>query len=71
MKVDATRSTYACPRCSKNSRSGVQLPYTSSPQTKSNASPSAYASADVDGQLALGAELQLGWQSRTATSPGR
>jgi hypothetical protein len=47
MKVEATRSTYACPCCSKNSRNCVQLPYTSSPQAKSNTRPSANASAQT------------------------
>ena len=47
MNVEATRNTYACPCCSKNSRNWVQLPYTSSPQAKSNTKPSVYASAQM------------------------
>src|SRR6266478_422572 len=47
VKFDGTRSTYAWPRASKNSRSWVQLPYTSSPQAKSNRRPSAYAVAQT------------------------
>jgi hypothetical protein len=47
MKSDGTRSTYAWPLASKNSRSWVQLPYTSSPQAKSKPMPPAYASAQM------------------------
>ena len=47
VKFDGTRSTYAWPLASKNSRSCVQLPYTSSPQAKSNRMPSAYAPAQT------------------------
>jgi hypothetical protein len=42
MNFDATRSTYAWPRTSKNSRSCVQPPYTSSPQMKSKPVRSAW-----------------------------
>ena len=47
VKFDGTRSTYAWPQVSKNSRSCVQLPYTSSPQAKSKRMPSAYAAAQM------------------------
>ncbi len=64
VKFDGTRSTYAWPRASKNSRSWVQLPYTSSPQAKSNRMPSAYAAA----QMPM-ASCPLVRDSRPAGSP--
>ena len=64
MKFDGTRSTYAWPLASKNSRSWVQLPYTSSPQAKSNRMPSAAASV-----LMSMASCPLVRNSRSSGSP--
>src|SRR5712692_1578791 len=64
VKFEATRSTYACPRASRNSRSWVLLPYTSSPQMKSKLIPPAYASA----QISI-ASCPLVRNSRSAGSP--
>jgi hypothetical protein len=71
MKLDGTRSTYAWPLASKNSRSCVLLPYTSSPQAKSKPMPSAYASAQMPAaSCPLVANSRSGGRPMTRDRPG-
>ena len=60
VKFDGTRSTYAWPLASKNSRSSRAVAVHLVAAGEVERMPSAYGvRADVDGQLSLGAELQV------------